>query len=117
MATTPRPLDWKPAILITTDAQDAVKSVQFEDGNADIIYKQNKKSKYKYATITQGHWETMSLDSALTYKDARIKDMEIVNPIVEELYTLEVRISNRPFLYKKNLITDEELEFIITSMN
>lgn len=104
MATTPRPLVWKNSTPISTGVENPVKSIQFEDGNADIIYQKDKKIKHKDATITQGHWDDMSLGNELQSLDydANVKDSDIAHGTIDNLYELFITSANRPLLiYKK----------------
>ena len=106
MASTPRPLDWKPAVQISADAQDAVKTVQFEDGNGHIMYKKNKKIQYKNATVTQGHWESMSLgtENIMGIYPENIKQGEAEQAVFDDIFVLLLTPANRPFLFYRKVL-------------
>ena len=118
MASTPRPLIWKNSTPISTGVENnPVKSIQFEDGNADIIYQKNKSLTYKHASISQGHWESMTLGGEITPQVLKLKEIEITQPVSDMVYTLTVRLSNRPFLTVKDLDTGIETEQVITCIS
>ena len=95
MATTPRTFLWERITTIATDSEKPGMTIQYANGNGRVYYKKDGKAYYKDASVTQGHWQAMSLGSETLMVDEEIKDFAIDQPVVGNIFEVKV-VSDNP---------------------
>ena len=106
MATTPRPLIFERILTVTDNASNAGRTVQFDDGDGKIYYQKGNKIYSKDATVTQGHWQNMTLGNETQESTLNVKSYSIDQAIPRMAFGLAIipgTIPDEQGHYKDNL--------------
>ncbi len=104
MATTPRPLAFERILNVASGVSQSGMTVQDDEGNGKIYYNKAGTVCYKDATVTQGHWQSMSLGNEVETSETDVKELSIDDPVVGNVYmlTVESDISHDNVMLSKN---------------